>query len=411
MSPFVFFASIHSFHAVKLSMGLGSVPTTALLKQSKVDTGGNMTNLLKNEYSEQDTKPDSSMSSFTESYNRLSTSNKVTVKPSTPMGPRPPPPLPPRFSPLLYNNQNDKKTFATSQGNNSTMLLKKWHSIYQKGWDRDPIVLPKYKLLFFTMPKVGCTVFKQLFRRMMGYDNWHVQIDPWLPHQPKKNGLKYLNHYSIEEANHMMTSTEWTRAIFLRDTKERVLSAYLDKVTIDTTLNGGYIQRNCCNPKNGGSAWSRPKICDIVRRKKQLANERISVNGTDCSFQCFLEDIVPHCDDPHWRPSMRRIEKVFWPQMTFIGHFETLIGDTRRLLQQLRSLNSNETAWDLFGQSGWGKHGNQSIFESNIVSHSTSAKQKLQKHYTLELEKIVRERYREDYESEILNMTWKSCFD
>jgi hypothetical protein len=42
-------------------------------------------------------------------------------------------------------------------------------------WDAAPIVIEKYKLIFFTLPKCGCTVWKQLFRRMMGYSDWSTQ--------------------------------------------------------------------------------------------------------------------------------------------------------------------------------------------------------------------------------------------
>jgi hypothetical protein len=40
-----------------------------------------------------------------------------------------------------------------------------------------PIVVKKYKLLFFTIPEVGCTVWKQLFRRVAGYADWQIHQD------------------------------------------------------------------------------------------------------------------------------------------------------------------------------------------------------------------------------------------
>ena len=354
-------------------MGLGSVQIDTILKQENVDVGnmtlGNLSDKISAIGSASESSPSSHIS-------------QQAMELKTQLGP--------------------------SSGNETTtekMILKREHSVYKKGWDRDPIVIEEYKLLFFTIPKVGCTVFNQLFRRMMGYEDWYIQKDPWIPHQPGRNGLKYLNKYPLEQANHMMISPEWTRAVFVRDAKERVLSAYLDKVTIDTELRGGYIQRNCC--KRGG--WQKPKICDRVRLKKQKAKEEIKVTGDDCSFQCFLEDIIPRCDDPHGRSSLQRIDEIFWPQMTFIGHFETLVDDTRRLLIQLRG--GNESAWDKYGKSGWGKHGNESIFASNSVTHATSAKQKMQQYYTPKLENMVKELYHADYESRFLNMTWKSCWD
>lgn len=118
-----------------------------------------------------------------------------------------------------YNdgNRNSNKTYA---------LTKK--DITRPGWiwDASPIVIESHKLIFFTVPKVGCTVFKQLFRRMDGYQNWKTKY----PHDPRTNGLTYMNKYSIKESTRMMNSNEWTKAIFVRDPKEKFLSAYLDKV-------------------------------------------------------------------------------------------------------------------------------------------------------------------------------------
>ena len=46
------------------------------------------------------------------------------------------------------------------------------------------------RLVFFTTPKVACTAFKMLFRRMLGHADWRLH-DParGLPHDPLRNGL------------------------------------------------------------------------------------------------------------------------------------------------------------------------------------------------------------------------------
>jgi Sulfotransferase family len=127
------------------------------------------------------------------------------------------------------------------------LLIQQGDSIYlRQGWDTSPVVLEEYKLLFFTTAKVGCTVWKQLFRRMMGYEDWKAEnTNSKLPWNPEANGLKYLHHYSRQEASEMMTSNEWTRAIFVRDPKERFLSAYLDKVV----QNPFFTNHVCCPHK------------------------------------------------------------------------------------------------------------------------------------------------------------------
>lgn len=106
-------------------------------------------------------------------------------------------------------------------------LLQRSDSIYREyNSSVTPIVIEKYKLLLFTIEKTGSTVLKQLMRRMMGYEDYYVHDGRGMPHVWPKNGLKDLTHYGLSEANKMLTSDEWTRAIFVRDPKERVLSGY-----------------------------------------------------------------------------------------------------------------------------------------------------------------------------------------
>lgn len=140
-------------------------------------------------------------------------------------------------------------------------------------WDAAPIILESYKLAFFTIPKVGCTTWKQLFRRIMGYSNWateeYVNMLPW---NPKTNGLKYLYDFPIEKANEIMTSPEWTRAIFVRDPKERLVSAYLDK----GVGNPGYMREKCCG-----------KSDDCIRDASK-------------SLEGFLH-VAMACENAHWR--------------------------------------------------------------------------------------------------------------
>jgi hypothetical protein len=74
-----------------------------------------------------------------------------------------------------------------------------------------------WKIIYFTSAKVGCTVWKQLFRRMMGYNNWSKQGgEDLLPWNPATNGLTYLRHFNISEATRIMTDPGWVQAIFVR---------------------------------------------------------------------------------------------------------------------------------------------------------------------------------------------------
>jgi len=245
--------------------------------------------------------------------------------------------------------------------------------IYEKGdWDGSPIVLEEYKLVFFTVAKVGCTQFKMLFRRMMGYQDWNAtDWQKMLPWNPETNGLKYLYDFSPERATEIMTSPKWTRAIFVRDPKERFLSAFLDKVMNHET----YLRQQCCSYSG-----------DCVEQARQ------SLHG-------FLS-VARICDDAHWIPQSSRMEARFWPFINFVGRMETITDNTERLLKQIG-------AWDQFGKSGWGES-DGALFATKTGElgrkHATDARNKLKQYMTPELEKEVDEYYANDYSNKKLGL-------
>ena len=103
-----------------------------------------------------------------------------------------------------YENQifNFTTTNLTEPAHNGR-LLKPNDEIYtRQDWDGAPIVVSKYKLIFFTQPKVGATKWKQAFRRMEGHADWkEIGGRKGLPHDPEKNGLRYLYDFSLEEVS------------------------------------------------------------------------------------------------------------------------------------------------------------------------------------------------------------------
>ena len=231
---------------------------------------------------------------------------------------------------------------------------------------------------------------------MMGIENWMAENGD-LPHDPKTNGLAYLYHYSIPDALTMLTHPNWTRAIFVRDPKERTLSAFLDKAA---RKQGQYVRRHCCNTKNS--------TCG---------------EEANASFLGFLRVIQERCCcDPHWRRQSKRIDRAFMPFINFVGHFDRIQVDTKRLL---RSLNLNDPAvnnngiynersdpWTAFGASGWGNYGNESIFSKDTKArHQTSAMTKLRQYYNKSSELLVEKLFAADYGDPMLNFTRFSLFD
>ncbi|GAX25292.1 hypothetical protein FisN_5Lu384 [Fistulifera solaris] len=262
---------------------------------------------------------------------------------------------------------------APSQTNDARdhLLVDYGDYIYKKGsWDGAPVVIEDFKLVFFTSAKVGCTVWKQLFRRMMGIPDWKAEQTPdLLPWNSELNGLKYLYDYDRETASMMMTNPEWTRAIFVRDPKERFLSAYLDKA-----FHKSFVDRNCCPFK---------MTCAAEARK---------------SAKHFLE-LIKTCENPHWMPQSSRMEEKYWPFINFVGYMEHLSEDGERLLRQIG-------AWETYGAWGWGPTGKDSVFQSQEGgggrAHATGARNKLKQYISQELEAELDSFYEKDYSNPFL---------
>lgn len=260
-------------------------------------------------------------------------------------------------------------------------LVQYGDSIYLKGdWDGSPVVIEEFKLIFFTSAKVGCTTWKHLFRRMMGVSNWKVGDNSMLlPWNPELNNLKYLYDFDRKTASEMMTNPDWTRAIFVRDPKERFLSAYLDKVQHHKT----FLRDKCCGYTGN------------------------CVKTAKASLEGFL-NVIHFCDDSHWRPQSRRMQDKYWKSINYVGRFDTLQQDAERLLKQVG-------AWERFGQSGWGEDGSESVFQAKMGGtgrqHATNAKKKLQSYLTAELEAKIDEYYADDYANPVLQLEKLNVFE
>jgi hypothetical protein len=188
--------------------------------------------------------------------------------------------------------------------------------------DSSPIVIEKYKLIFFPVPKVADTLWLMLLRRMMGLETWKS------PYVDSFDGLFRLSDFSIEQATDMMNSPQYTRAIFLRDPKDRFLSTYLDKVMSQDAS----IEHSCC-PKRKCYHHKYQTVTDVAT-------------------------LIQTGNDKHWMPMSTSIDREFIPKLNFVGHLETAEADARSFLEKVG-------AWETVGVSGWGKHGNESISTTN----------------------------------------------
>lgn len=291
------------------------------------------------------------------------------------------------LSPLISTSSNDEKekqveSFKPIPHRKQEVqvdLVKGGDYIYYdtEDWDAAPIIIESHRLVFFTIPKVGCTVWKQLFRRMMGYTDWNSQdYEKLLPHNPQFNGLKYLYNFSLTEASEIMTSPNWTRAMMVREPKKRFLSSFLDKAVSNDHI---HIIEACCKDKS------------CVAKAQDVPG--------------FLR-LCSTCSDGHWRAQNERVDYKYWPYIDEIGHVETAAADARRLLL-------NIGAWEEFGATGWGHEGTLPIFGSKEADsagiHSTYAEWQVWKWYTPEIEQEVERYYQGDYDNPLFNFTRNTC--
>ena len=282
----------------------------------------------------------------------------------------------------------------------------------RSGWDNDPVVIESHKLVFFTVPKNACTTFKKLFRRMMGHPDWFHRS----PHDPSKNGLRYLGHYHRDRQREMMESREWTRAVFVRDPLERTLSAYMDKALQrgnprwKPPVEGAHLKQLCCHLKGADETpasrkahlRNSPPIC----KEPPFVPYENPLTAENFPFETFVSKLLRPCWDTHWRPQHERINRDNWGLINFVGHFETKLEDTHRLLRRIG-------AFEEYGAAGWGKASDPetnatrslSIFETNTALHKTGSSDVMHRHYTETVRKTVSSIFRGDYELGLFNFT------
>jgi len=288
--------------------------------------------------------------------------------------------------PFTKNIQNHNNISLVISDDIEPRIQKSDAILHSTAWGH-PIVLEEYNLIFFTIPKVACSEWKRLFRRMMGYKDTKYDI-----HDPSKNGLKYIYHYNAKQIQEMMTSNEWTRAVFVREPKERVLSGFLDKFV----THPNYFRRRCCSKRT-------PEILKECKLKQ-----------SEGDFDYFLQR-TKDCHDEHWNPQSKKIDEKWWPTINFVGY---MVGDdsqliekyAKNLLESMISKKDGLSAWEKYGVSGWGLNKTQCFLQSNNANHATDAHDKLRKYYTKCNEQFVERRWRAEWESPFLHFTEFSLY-
>ena len=179
------------------------------------------------------------------------------------------------------------------------------------------IVLEKYKLVYCSVPKVACTVWKRILANLEG-----IKINSSV-HQETKGKLKLLSDYTTEDRAKILKT--YKKFTFVRDPFERLLSAYKD-------CFWGKFKRSQKFWKN-----YRKEIRKLLAKSSGLD---IDVNVDNTTFEHFATYLVLRWREgglfqEHWREQY----KLCHPcqiQFDYVGHYETLQDDAEFVLSKTK---------------------------------------------------------------------------
>ena len=176
-------------------------------------------------------------------------------------------------------------------------------------------VVEKYKIVYCSVPKVACTVWKGIMAKLQG-----LNISKGI-HKNTKGKLKILSNYSVGERETILKT--YRKFLFVREPFERLLSAYRD------CFWGKY--------KTKQDYWKdyQGKIKQVLMSRTSLPNETYSGNVT---FEQFATYLVLRLREgglfqEHWREQY----KLCHPcriQFDYIGHYETMAEDAMFILRK-----------------------------------------------------------------------------
>jgi len=252
--------------------------------------------------------------------------------------------------------------------------------IYKFSRNTVPVVIEEYRLVFFLVAKAASSEWLRFLMRLQGNEKW---CSKGPIHERSTNNLKYLSDYSLEEAQELMTSSKWTRAIFVRNPKPRILSAFLDKAV-------------------SHSANFRQNICPIFANRGGDYDACIEKHK---DFDFFLYNITTNLgQNVHWRSIYSRVDEKWWPWMNYVANMEDLSMDAEHFLKTIKSNVDGVSAWERIGKTGWSDNerdcnslGNSPFLAKKDSRHKTNAKDNMRQYYTAKLEKFVEAHYADDF--------------
>ncbi len=226
-------------------------------------------------------------------------------------------------------------------------------------------VVPEYKCLCMTIPKVACTTVKTVLYHLAGNP---VPTDGSDIHD-HDIGM-FLGQYSVADIVEIISSPDWVRFCFVRNPYHRLFSAYKSKIgnTWDTQYDWlrDAIRKKYDYPIRDGRRSGMVAFADFVRFLVDSdANVRYELHP-DAVF------------DGHYNVQSRILMQDLIPY-DFVGRFEKLEGGLRQILTHLGAPE-------------------ETIALSSEVRNPT-IKVPLATAYSSELADLAYELYREDFEA------------
>lgn len=252
--------------------------------------------------------------------------------------------------------------------------------------------IPKAKLIFCGIPKNGMTEWIKFFRYQQGSKDYLAK-----PHSKVDRYHLFMSRLSIDKARNILNDPNWTRAVFIRNPYERLLSSYMDKIVGENYGGNEFNMQN----------MSFEEFVDAIADTSTLDNCK-DPKGLDV------------CSDPHWRPQIAMCGLDYLlPKFNFIANFNHIAEHSKLLLEKVglweeygktfddgkdtilqqtwaREYSSpapkrlpNETMW------GFNQRGPSRVDRHRI--HSTNSKTFFQEYYTPELMETVRKLYDLDF--------------
>ncbi|XP_072165179.1 carbohydrate sulfotransferase 11-like [Diadema setosum] len=171
------------------------------------------------------------------------------------------------------------------------------------------LAVPKSKLIYCYVPKVGCTSWKSLLLQMEGLNATRD------PHKAGSAAFRSLSTFDSEGVRALFRTHR--SFMFARNPFSRLLSAYRDKITLDNTSNWRWLLL----------AWlqkSDPVVAATYKAKFK--------NFTFTEFVKFY--LSSQEKDEHWR-EMHKLCSPCLLHYDFIGAFETSEEETTHFLRSI----------------------------------------------------------------------------